>query len=586
MRDDLDRPVPSEITDLFGSDAIAEMLRRLGAPYVALNPGSSFRGLHDSLVNYLGNRDPQILLCLHEEHAVAIAHGWAKVTGTPLAVILHANVGLMHASMAVYNAWCDRVPMMIFGATGPVDAAKRRPWIDWIHTSRDQAAIIRPYVKWDDQPASLEASLSAMLRSSVITQTAPKAPTYVCFDVTVQEERIVEMPAIPSLERHMAPRMAEVSESDVRAVLTLLQTSQKPVFLMGRMSRDQGDWDRRVALAEHFGARVVTDIKTAATFPSRHPLHIGAPGYFVSRDAAQTIAESDLIIGFDWVDLGGTLKQSAVDIARAKVVNISLDCLLTNGWSLDHQAFSPSDLTLLADPDAVVRAMCAATGLAENAKGQISVSSPEPAQHRAEALISIDSLADTLGEALSNVAVSYLRLTLSWNGSKCDFKGPLDYLGYDGGAGIGSGPGMAVGSALALRGSGRLPVAVLGDGDFLMGATAIWTAVHHGIPMLVIVANNRSYFNDEVHQERVAIDRARPVENKHVGQAISEPDIDIAAIARAQGATAFGPVETIGALRATLIEAISAAQSGQTVVVDARVKPGYSDDMAEGMTNN
>lgn len=586
MRDDLDRPVPSEITDLFGSDAIAEMLRRLGAPYVALNPGSSFRGLHDSLVNYLGNRDPQILLCLHEEHAVAIAHGWAKVTGTPLAVILHANVGLMHASMAVYNAWCDRVPMMIFGATGPVDAAKRRPWIDWIHTSRDQAAIIRPYVKWDDQPASLEASLSAMLRSSVITQTAPKAPTYVCFDVTVQEERIVEMPAIPSLERHMAPRMAEVSESDVRAVLTLLQTSQKPVFLMGRMSRDQGDWDRRVALAEHFGARVVTDIKTAATFPSRHPLHIGAPGYFVSRGAAQTIAESDLIIGFDWVDLGGTLKQSAVDITRAKVVNISLDCLLTNGWSLDHQAFSPSDLTLLADPDAVVRAMCAATGLAENAKGQISVSSPEPAQHRAEALISIDSLADTLGEALSNVAASYLRLTLSWNGSKCDFKGPLDYLGYDGGAGIGSGPGMAVGSALALRGSGRLPVAVLGDGDFLMGATAIWTAVHHGIPMLVIVANNRSYFNDEVHQERVAIDRARPVENKHVGQAISEPDIDIAAIARAQGATAFGPVETIGALRATLIEAISAAQSGQTVVVDARVKPGYSDDMAEGMTNN
>lgn len=586
MRDDLDRPVPSEITDLFGSDAIAEMLRRLGAPYVALNPGSSFRGLHDSLVNYLGNRDPQILLCLHEEHAVAIAHGWAKVTGTPLAVILHANVGLMHASMAVYNAWCDRVPMMIFGATGPVDAAKRRPWIDWIHTSRDQAAIIRPYVKWDDQPASLEASLSAMLRSSLITQTAPKAPTYVCFDVTVQEERIVEMPALPAPERHVAPRMADVSESDVRAVLTLLGTSQKPVFLMGRMSRDQGDWDRRVALAEHFGARVVTDIKTAAAFPTRHPLHIGAPGYFVSRDAAQAIAQSDLVIGFDWVDLGGTLKQSAVDIAGTKVVNISLDCLLTNGWSLDHQALSPSDHTLLADPDAVVRAMCAAVGLAENAKGQVIVSSPEPAEHRAEALISIDSLADTLAEALSNVSISYLRLTLSWNGSKCDFRGPFDYLGYDGGAGIGSGPGMAVGSALALRGSGRLPVAVLGDGDFLMGATAIWTAAHHGVPMLVIVANNRSYFNDEVHQERVAIDRARPVENKHVGQAISEPDIDIAAIARAQGAIAFGPVETMRALRATLIEAISAVQSGQTVVVDARVKPGYSDDMAEGMTNN
>ena len=467
-----------------------------------------------------------------------------------------------------------------------MDASHRRPWIDWIHTSRDQGAIIRPYIKWDDQPASLEASLSSMLRSSVITQTAPKAPTYVCFDVTVQEERIVEIPALPAPERHVAPRMAEISESDVREVLTMLEASQKPIFLMGRMSRDQGDWDRRVALAEHFGARVVTDIKTAAAFPTRHPLHIGTPGYFVSRDAAQAIAEADLIIGFDWVDLGGTMKQSAVDVARAKVVNISLDCLLTNGWSLDHQAFSPSDLSLLADPDAAVRAMCAAVGLAENAKGQMSILSPEPAEHRAEAMISIDSLADTLAAELSNVAASYLRLTLSWSGSKCDFRGPLDYLGYDGGAGIGSGPGMAVGSALALRGSGKVPVAVLGDGDFLMGATAIWTAAHHRIPMLVVVANNRSYFNDEVHQERVAIDRDRPVENKHVGQAISEPDIDIAAIARAQGATAFGPVETIGALRATLIEAISAAQSGQTVVVDARVKPGYNDDMAEGMTNN
>ena len=145
---------------------------------------------------------------------------------------------------------------------------------------------------------------------------------------------------------------------------------------------------------------------------------------------------------------------------------------------------------------------------------------------------------------------------------------------------------MTVGSALALKGSGRLPVAVLGDGDFLMGATAIWTAAHHGVPLLMVVANNRSYFNDEVHQERVAIDRGRPVENKHVGQAIGEPDIDIAAIARAQGATAFGPVETIGALNETLAEAIQAAQSGKTVVVDARVEPGYSDDMAEGMTNN
>lgn len=586
MRDDLDLPVPSENSQLFGSDAIAEMLRRLGAPFVALNPGSSFRGLHDSLVNYLGNRDPRILLCLHEEHAVAIAHGWAKVTGKPLSVILHANVGLMHASMAIYNAWCDRVPMMIYGATGPVDAARRRPWIDWIHTSRDQAAIVRPYVKWDDQPASLEASLSSMLRASVITETAPKAPTYVCFDVTVQEEPMAEMPVLPAPDRHAAPRMPEFAASDADRVHEMLAASKRPVFLMGRVSRDRGDWDRRVALAEHFEAKVVTDIKTAAAFPTRHPLHSGAPSYFVSQDAVRDIAAADLVISFDWVDPAGTLKQAGVDLARTKIVNITLEPLLQNGWSLDHQGFPPSDLTLLADPDAAIRAICGVAGLADDATGRMELLDPLAVNHRAEALISIEALADELALALSGETASYLRLTLSWSGAKCDFRGPLDYLGYDGGAGIGSGPGMAVGAALALKGTDRLPVAVLGDGDFLMGATAIWTAVHHNVPLLVVVANNRSYFNDEVHQERVAKDRGRPVENKHVGQAIGEPDIDIAAVARAQGAKAFGPVETIRDLKTTLLQAVDAVKSGETVLVEARVEPGYSDDMAEGMTNN
>src|ERR1700674_742760 len=164
----------------YGSDVVAETLRALALPYIALVPGASFRGLHDSLVNYLGNRDPQMLLCLHEEHAVAIAHGYAKVTGQPLAVGIHSNVGLMHATMAIYNAWCDRVPMLIIGATGPVDAARRRPWIDWIHTSTDQGALIRAYSKWDDQPASVEAALNSLARAYSITREAPSAPVYEC----------------------------------------------------------------------------------------------------------------------------------------------------------------------------------------------------------------------------------------------------------------------------------------------------------------------------------------------------------------------------------------------------------------------
>ena len=231
--------------DIWGSDVIADTLRALGARYVALNPGSSFRGLHDSLVNHLGNTRPEILLCLHEEHAVAIAHGWAKVTGEPMPVILHANVGLMHGAMAIYNAWCDRVPMTILGATGPVDAQLRRPWIDWIHTSRDQAAIVRPYVKWDDQPAGLRASLDAVLRADVIARTAPTGPTYVCFDVTVQETKLEAPITVPDPAQHAIPEVPHPSAGAVGRLARMMGDAERPVFLMGRVSRDPADWSAR-----------------------------------------------------------------------------------------------------------------------------------------------------------------------------------------------------------------------------------------------------------------------------------------------------------------------------------------------------
>jgi len=209
---EIDRPVPSEPSArVWGSDAIAAMLRELDIPYVALNPGSSYRGLHDSLVNYLGNTRPRMLLCLHEESAVALAHGYAKVTGRPLAVIVHANVGLMHATMAIFNAWCDRVPMIVLGATGAVDATRRRPWIEWIHTARDQGALVRNYIKWDDQPASIGAAQEAMLRANLIARTAPCGPVYLNFDLALQEDQIAALPASPETGRFAPPAALEPS---------------------------------------------------------------------------------------------------------------------------------------------------------------------------------------------------------------------------------------------------------------------------------------------------------------------------------------------------------------------------------------
>ncbi|MCC5987066.1 MAG: thiamine pyrophosphate-binding protein [Pararhodobacter sp.] len=576
-----ERPQASPAAAGWGSDAIAQMLRALQLPFIALNPGSSFRGLHDSLVNHLGNEAPQMLLCLHEEHAVALAHGWAKVTGRPLAVALHANVGLMHASMAIYNAWCDRVPMLIIGATGPVDAAERRPWIDWIHTSRDQAALVRPFVKWDDQPASLPATLQSLPRAHAIARTAPCAPVYVCLDVSVQEAPLAAMPAMPDPARYPVPAPAVSAAADIATLARWLREASAPALMLGRMSRAPGDWARRVALAEAFGARVLSDFKTGASFPTDHPLHAGPPGFFLSPQSAGVLQQADLIVALDWVDPAGTLQQ-APDAVQARVVQVGLDHHLHNGWSLDHHAPLACDLNLACDPDLLISALLAHAGL--QAAPEPDDTPLPPAAAPSAGAIDTPRLAAALRAGLAGETVTMMRLPLGWDGGSWDFRHPLDYLGYDGGAGIGSGPGMCVGAALALRDSARLPVAVLGDGDLMMGVSAMWTAARYAIPMLIVVANNRSYFNDEIHQEKVARIRGRPVENRWIGQRIAGPDIDIAAVARAQGAIGHGPVSDAAELAALLPQAVAETRAGNVVVIDARVEPGYSASMAKGMT--
>lgn len=580
----IDAALPSADNGVWGSDVVARMLRALDIPYVALNPGSSFRGLHDSLVNHLGNTRPQMLLCLHEEHAVAIAHGFAKVTERAMGVILHSNVGLMHGTMAIYNAWCDRVPMLILGATGPVDAAERRPWIDWLHTAKDQGALVRPYVKWDDQPVSVAAAIESLLRAANLTRTAPCAPTYVCLDVSMQERRLDEMPPLPDPRRFAPASGPAPAAADIAAAATMLRRAARPLILFGRMSRKPKDWARRVALAEHLEAGVLTDIKTGASFPTDHALHLTKPGFFLETASTEAINAADVILALDCVDLGGMFRQAG-GLPKAKVINVSLDHQLHNGWSMDHQALAPADLHLACAPDVALGLIADALGVGAGtppgdlpALPALSVGDDRP--------LDVVSLAAAMGDVLKDEVISLIRLPLGWAGDAWHFRHPLDYLGIDGGGGIAAGPGMLVGAALALKGSGRLPVAVLGDGDTLMGVSALWTAAHYELPFIAIVSNNRSFFNDEIHQERVARQRQRPVENKWIGQRISEPDIDIAAIARAQGLVGIGPVRTTAELGAAVREAVGAARAGSSVLIDARVAPGYNPAMAAGMTRH
>jgi thiamine pyrophosphate-dependent acetolactate synthase large subunit-like protein len=567
---------PGAVAVEWGSDALAELLGRLGLRYVALVPGSSYRGLHDSLVNYGGNRDPRLLTCLHEEHAVAIAHGYAKVTGDPMAVAVHSNVGLMHASMAVYNAYCDRVPMLVIGATGPVDAARRRPWIDWIHTSADQGALIRPYVKWDDQPASVEAALDSLARAHSVTRTAPSAPVYVCLDVSLQEQRLAAPPAIPDTRRDRTPRAPGPDAEAVRATLELLGAARRPLFLLGRLSRGVADWDRRVALAERYGALVLSDLKAGAAFPTGHRLHPAAPGLFLPGASARLIGAADLVVSFGWTDLAGTLAAAAGHghPASARVISCTTDAALHNGWSKDSFAREPVDLHVPADPELLVRALLGAGGPVRPAAWPAREDATVPVLPAAAGDgISMHDLAVALRGALAGGPACLARVPLGWDGADLEVSHPLDYLGLDGGAGIGSGPGMAVGAALALAGSGRLPVAVLGDGDLLMGATALWTAAHYQVPLLVVVANNASFHNDVVHQERVAVQRGRPAKNSWIGQSITDPEADLPALARSLGFRAAAQVADRSALPGALAEAAAAVRAGHCVLVDVRLRP-------------
>ena len=558
----------------WGSDVVAEVLRRLGIDYVCLNPGSSFRGLHDSLVNYLGNDRPKLLLSLHEESVVAIAHGYAKAAGRPMAAILHSNVGLMHGMMAIFNAWCDRVPMLIIGATGAVDTAVRRNWVDWNHTFRDQGAMVRHFVKWDDQPSSPEAIIEAILRANLMACTAPRGPSYVILDRRLQEDPLTRPVEFPDLERFTPPRRLIPTAESLRPAARLLAGAKRPVILLGRVSRLQADWDSRVLLAERLGARVITDLRSGAAFPTDHPLHGGPADLVLAANDRKLLSRADVALSLDWPDLADALVQAREHGPAAfKVIHVSLDHTIHNGWSGDHQRLPPVDVALAVEPDAALAPLLELLGDSPKQTEVIETANTAaaPAPPTSDATPTLADLEFTLSIVRRDRKICLARVPLNWPAAFYHFHEPLDYLGYDGGGGVGSGPGMTVGAALALEGTGRITVGIIGDGEFLAAPTALWTAAHYRIPMLMIVANNRSYYTDEVQQEAVARERGRVVENRWIGQRIDDPPADIPGLARDLGVEAEDTVTSTGDLAAALERGLRAAEGGKPYLIDVLI---------------
>lgn len=576
----------------WGSDLVAEMLRRLGVEYVALNPGASYRGLHDSLVNYNSNRDPSIILCNHEEVAVAIAHGYAKLRGRAMAAALHSNVGLMHGTMAIFNAYEDRAPVLLLGGNGPMDATRRRPWIEWIHTTHGQGELVREYTKWEHQPASAAATPEALVRAWHTAHVPPCGPVYVDFDAGIQEQRLdAATPiALPDLAEFPVPAPPAASSESILEAARWLVDSEFPVILPGHIQPTQAAWDDLIALAEALGAAVVLERRATGSFPTRHVLCQSGMGNRAAATSDEVLQQADVVLALDRNDPAGALRRAG----RPKLINVSLEPMLMSSWVADYQELpraalpilAPAESTLAALREAVARALVdnpAAVRRAEQrtelhrARRATLEAGWEEARQRVwdAAPISVARVTGELWAALGDRAEDAILayMPTAWVDGVWDFTRPGAYLGGDGGAGVGAGPGLTVGAALAAANTGRPVVGLVGDGGMLMTPTALWTAAHHRLPALLVVMNNQSYYNDEEHQERVANTRGRPVENRWVGQRMDEPPVDFAQLAQSLGVEGIGPIYEPAHVRGAMDRAAAAIAEGRPTLVDVRISP-------------
>jgi thiamine pyrophosphate-dependent acetolactate synthase large subunit-like protein len=576
----------------YGSDLIVDVLRALGIEHAALNPGATFRGLHDSLVNYGGNERPGIIQCCHEEIAVAVAHGYAKAAGKPMAAIVHNVVGLQHASMAIFNAWCDRVPVLVLGGTGPMAIEKRRPWIDWIHTALVQGQAVRDYVKWDDQPASLASIPEALIRGYRIATTEPKGPVYVCFDAELQETPLSETLPLPDVARHAPPSAVQADARALDAAAALLREAERPVIIAESVGRNAAAVDALVRLAECLAAPVIDLYQHGRfNFPNTHPLDLAGA-------EEELLTSADVVLALDVQDLHGVLARSdrltrrsePILPASAKVIHVTLSDLAIRSWVTSYQRLVPTDVPILADTAVALPALLsrlerpAADSPGRRARHDRLRTKHDALRREARATceeswndrpIAPARLAAEVWEVLRSEDWVLANGTLDgWARSLWEWNRPDQYLGYSGGAGLGYGAGASIGAALAHRGTGRVCVDLQSDGDLLYTPSAIWTAAHHRLPVLFVVCNNRSYFNDEDHQALIARARRRPVENRVVGIRIENPPVDFAGMARAFGAHGEGPVEDPALIAPALARALRVVKEEQRpALVDVVIRP-------------
>lgn len=586
------RVSPGTLEGRPGSDYMVDVLKSLGIDYVASNPGSSFRGLQESIVTYGGNRAPEFLTCLHEESSAAIAHGYAKVALKPMAFLAHGTVGLQHAAMAVYNAWCDRVPLIGLLGNG-LNAEKRRPGVEWQHSAQDPVEVVRDYVKWDDQPVSLRHFGESLVRAWKLTMTPPMEPVMIVADAELQEDGLAphEWPAVPKL---VPPTPPAGEPGAVRAAARLLVEAELPLIVADRAARTPAGMARLVELAELLGAPVV-DQGGRMNFPTTHPLCL-------NERSGALVRRADVILGLELTDFWGTVNEYVDNLARdhgprtregAKLVAIAATELYLKSNYQDFQRYPELDLAIAGDAEATLPTLIEACRALIDARRARSIEARREAlaKQRAEARTAALEAA-TLGWDASPISTARLAAELwqairaedwalvsadnfisGWARRLWSFEQHHQYIGHAGGAGVGYGLPAAVGAALAHRAHGRLAVNIQCDGDLMYAPGALWTAVHHKIPLLSVMHNNRAYHQETMHLQRMANRRQRGVDRAWIGTTIDGPAIDYAQLARSMGMWAEGPITDPRALGPALKRAVEVVKRGQPALLDVLTQP-------------
>jgi acetolactate synthase I/II/III large subunit len=566
-----------------GSDFMVDVIKATGIEYIASNPGSSFRSLQESIVNYGGNKKPEFLTCMHEESSVAMAHGYAKAAGKPMGIMAHGTVGLQHATMAVYNAWCDRVPIMMF-AGNFLDADKRRPGVEWYHCVQDPAAIHRDFTKWDDQPVSLQHFAESVMRAYKIATTPPMGPVLITADGDLAEESVHDEKKlrIPKLTVSIP---SQGDSGAIKEAARLLAAAESPVIIADRACRSQEGIKLMVELAEALNAPVI-DIGGRMNFPTTHYLNR-------SNDRRQLIGQADVALLLEVADPWGQFNSISdphheyrrLSKPDVKLIHISLGDTLTKSNYQDMQRFMPVDLPISGDAQAslptLVDAVKSAAGMSQ--RGPIMARATKLREDyrrmkdraRQEASVGWDASPCSTARMSANlwntiksekwcVAVSGMQ----WNRSLWPATEYYNFIGGSGGSGVGYGAPAAVGAALANRDKGIITVSIGGDGDLMYAPGVLWTAAHHKIPILMVIHNNRAYHQEVMHLQKMAGLHNRRMDTAAIGTTIENPNIDFAKLAQSLGVHGEGPINDPNAIGPALSRALAAVKHGEPALVD------------------